>query len=64
MYIDGNLVGTSAATTNPDIITTDNYIGFAFPGETTPFRGGMQWFRAFDYPLTAEDIAGDMDDDW
>jgi hypothetical protein len=64
MYIDGKLIGTSAATSNPDIITTDNYIGFAFPGETTPFRGGMQWFRAFDYPLTAEDIAGDMDDDW
>uniref|UniRef100_A0A6C0BIV7 Uncharacterized protein n=1 Tax=viral metagenome TaxID=1070528 RepID=A0A6C0BIV7_9ZZZZ len=64
MYIDGNLVGTSATTANPDIITTDNYIGFGFPGETTPFRGGMQWFRAFDYPMTAEDIAGDMDDDW
>jgi hypothetical protein len=63
-YVDGNLVGTSAATNNPDVITTDNYIGFAFPGQTTPFNGGMQWFRAFDYPLTPEDIAEDMDDDW
>jgi len=63
-YVDGQLVGTSASTTNPDVITNDNFIGYAFPGETSPFNGGMQWFRAFDYALTPEDIAQDMDDDW
>lgn len=65
MYIDGVQVAQATGTSIAEAFTTQNYIGKGyFDGWTGMFKGGVEWFRAFDYPLTKEEMLQDMNDDW
>lgn len=65
LFLNGNRVLSATGPEISDAVTDQNYIGKAFwDGRHEMLRGGMEWFRSFDYPLTAEDIVTDMDDDW
>jgi hypothetical protein len=65
VYIDGVKTATANGAAVIDTTTNQNFIGKAFnDGWHGFFQGGMQWFRAFDYPLTADDIQQDMENDW
>ena len=65
MYLNGNQVASAKGTPIAEAFTKENFIGKGyFDGWTGMFKGGMEWFRGFDYPLTADEIRQDMDDDW
>jgi hypothetical protein len=65
IYVDGvkRISGSGGAT--PEQITGENFVGRSAADNDHSFhKGGMQWFRGFDYPITADEIQQDMDDDW
>jgi hypothetical protein len=65
IYVDGVKRISGSGTSTPEQITNENYIGRSVvDNDHRLHRGGMQWFRGFDYPLTADEIQQDMDDDW
>ena len=65
MYIDGKMVAQATGTPIAEAFTQENYIGKGyFDGWTGMFKGGVEWFRAFDYPLSDAEILQDMNDDW
>jgi hypothetical protein len=65
VYLDGVKIMTGSGTSMGEQITNENFIGrSAVDNDHRMHNGGMQWFRGFDYPLTKEEIAQDMDDDW
>jgi hypothetical protein len=65
LLLDGNRVLSATGPEIADTFTEQNFIGKAFfDGTHSLVKGGMEWFRAFDYPLSADEIATDMDDDW
>ena len=65
MYIDGVQVAQASGSPIGDAFTQENYIGKGyFDGWTGMFKGGVEWFRAFDYPLSAAEILQDIQDDW
>jgi hypothetical protein len=65
IYLDGVKRMSGSGNTLAEQITEENYIGrAAVDNDHRLHNGGMMWFRGFDYPLTAPEIAQDMDDDW
>jgi len=65
LYLDGVKISTCSKTPINEQFTWENYIGKGYwDGWTSMFKGGMEWFRAFDYPLGPDEIQQDMDDDW
>ena len=65
MYLEGVQVASAKGTPIAEAFTQENYIGKGyFDGWTGMFKGGMEWFRAFDYPLTPAEMKQDMEDDW
>jgi Concanavalin A-like lectin/glucanases superfamily len=65
IFVDGVKTASATGPAINDTTTNQNFIGKAFnDGWHGFFQGGMEWFRAFDYPLTPDDIQQDMDDDW
>jgi len=65
IYVDG--VKKMSGSGNPleEQLTSENFVGRSVvDNDHRLHRGGMQWFRGFDYPLTADEIRQDMDDDW
>jgi hypothetical protein len=65
ILLDGVRIMSGTGTPIQDNVTQENFIGKAFfDGTHSLHEGAMEWFRAFDYPLTADEIQQDMDDDW
>ena len=65
IYLDGVKRMSGSGNTLEEQITQENFIGrAAVDNDHRMHSGGMMWFRGFDYPLTAPEIAQDMDDDW
>jgi hypothetical protein len=65
IYLDGVKRMSGSGNTLEEQITQENFIGrAAIDNDHRMHSGGMMWFRGFDYPLTAPEIAQDMDDDW
>ena len=65
IYVDGVLRMTGSGTAPPEHVTSENFIGrAAVDNDHRLHKGGMQWFRGFDYALTPDEIQQDMDDDW
>jgi len=65
LYLDGVKISSCSNTPINEQFTWENYIGKGYwDGSTSMFKGGMEWFRAFDYPLGPDEIQQDMDDDW
>jgi hypothetical protein len=65
IYVDGVKRISGAGTSTPEQITNENYIGRSVvDNDHRLHRGGMEWFRGFDYALTPDEIKQDMDDDW
>ena len=65
LYLEGVKISTCSKTPINEGLTSENFIGKGyFDGWTGMFKGGMEWFRAFDYPLGPDEIQQDMDDDW
>jgi len=65
IYVDGVLKMTGTGNAPPEQVTGENFIGrSAIDGDHRLHKGGMEWFRGFDYPLTPDEIQQDMDDDW
>jgi hypothetical protein len=65
LYLEGVKISTCSKTPINEGLTTENFIGKGyFDGWTGMYKGGMEWFRAFDYPLGPDEIQQDMDDDW
>jgi hypothetical protein len=65
LYLEGILINSCSKTIIQEQFTWENYIGKGYwDGWTGMFKGGMEWFRAFDYPLGPDEIQQDMDDDW
>jgi hypothetical protein len=65
LLINGKEVAQGTGPEIGDPVTYNNFIGKAFwDGSHGLIKGGMEWFRAFDYPLTADEISQDMDNDW
>jgi len=65
LYLEGIKISSCSKTPINEQFTWENYIGKGYwDGWTSMFKGGMEWFRAFDYPLGPDEIQQDMDDDW
>jgi len=65
LYLEGIKISSCSKTPIYEQFTWENYIGKGYwDGWTSMFKGGMEWFRAFDYPLGPDEIQQDMDDDW
>lgn len=65
IYLDGVKQMSGSGNSLAEQITSENYIGrSAIDNDHRLHKGGMQWFRGFDYPLSKEEIQQDMDDDW
>ena len=65
IYVDGVKQMSGSGNSLAEQITNENFIGrSAADDDHRMHNGGMQWFRGFDYPLSAEEIQQDMDDDW
>jgi hypothetical protein len=65
LYLEGIKISSCSKTIIQEQFTWENYIGKGYwDGWTSMFKGGMEWFRAFDYPLGPDEIQQDMDDDW
>ena len=65
IYVDGVKRASGTGSAMPEAITGENYIGrAALDGSHRLHKGGMMWFRGFDYALSADEIQQDMDDDW
>ena len=65
IYVDGVLKMSGSGNAPPENVTSENFIGrAAIDNDHRLHKGGMEWFRGFDYPLTADEIQQDMDDDW
>jgi hypothetical protein len=65
IYVDGIKKASGTGPAMPEGITGENYIGrAALDGTHRLHKGGMMWFRGFDYALSPDEIQQDMDDDW
>jgi len=65
IYVDGVKRMSGSGGVTPEQVTTENFIGRSVvDNDHRQHKGGMEWFRGFDYPLTADEIQQDMDDDW
>jgi len=65
LYLDGEKRVSASGKVIPEQFTHENFIGKGyFDGWTGMFKGGVEWFRGFDYPLGPDEIQQDMDDDW
>ena len=65
LYLDGVKRATASGKQIPEQFTHENFIGKGyFDGWTGMFKGGVEWFHGFDYPLGPDEIEQDMDDDW
>ena len=64
MYLDGKQVATASGNPIAEAWTRENFIGKGYYGQSSMFQGGVEWFRAFDYPLGPDEIKQDMADDW
>jgi hypothetical protein len=65
IYVDGVKKASGTGAAMPEGITGENYIGrAALDGTHRLHKGGMMWFRGFDYALSPDEIQQDMDDDW
>ena len=65
LYLDGEKRASASGKIIPEQFTHENFVGKGyFDGWTGMFKGGVEWFRAFDYPLGPDEIQQDMDDDW
>ena len=65
LYLEGVKISSCSKIPIQEQFTWENYIGKGYwDGWTSMFKGGIEWFRAFDYPLGPDEIQQDMDDDW
>jgi hypothetical protein len=64
MYIDGKQAAVASGNPIAEAWTRENFIGKGYYGQSSMFKGGVEWFRAFDYPLGPDEIRQDMADDW
>ena len=65
IYVDGVKRISGSGGTTPEQITSENFVGRSAADNDHRFhKGGMQWFRGFDYTLSPDEIQQDMDDDW
>ena len=64
MYIDGKQAAVASGNPIAEAWTRENFIGKGYYGQSSMFKGAVEWFRAFDYPLGPDEIRQDMADDW
>ena len=65
LFLDGEKKASASGKVIPEQFTHENFVGKGyFDGWTGMFKGGVEWFRGFDYPLGPDEIQQDMDDDW
>jgi hypothetical protein len=61
VYINGQVAGSQRVpAVNPNTILEQVRVG----GDQYGWAGGVQWFRAFDYQLSQEQVQMDMTDTW